>query len=481
MKRQRAAEDACAVNFDSSIGAVLSAFSGCPWKRSRLSPSPSAPERHAGPSLASSPALQGSADLLAGPLRSLSPVASDSSWDASSSQTTSDTDCDAADPLLRLRNAFREHEGVSRSLKCREEHLRGMMSFVESTRGASSSVGAFLYVCGRSGTGKTACAQIMKRRCAGRAGHSAPPVMINCLSLTTVRSLDRALKQTGFCLQDGAGCCATSVIILDELDALLSNDRQKMFSWIEKAAMHGFVIVGISNNAVIFPWTPAEAVATALSDEAATPPFPFKMQLFSPYSAEEIVAIVEDLVERSEALAPGTSWTDGPVPLQLLAKRISLSTGDFRRVLPTVCKALDLAMSQESRCVTVSHVQAALKQSMSSSSSERIVELPLLQKLILAVLVGQTMQGTAVSSMSGILSSTQMFYRNNVRRGEASGVVSSSELRESLCALSHVGLVGLSSDGTAADLRCDAEDAKGVLLDHGLCRKLLHEIAAQMV
>jgi hypothetical protein len=254
------------------------------------------------------------------------------------------------------------------------------------------------------------------------------------------------------------------VVILDEIDELMRRDKDRMSRFVACicASTVRVCVIGISNS--------IDLVTDDVSDRI----------LFEPYSAEKIVAIVKDVYLQPFSESGDASGSP-PVPLiaeealAMLARRVQNSSGDFRKVIDILCAACRVALgANEVNQIKMTHMVAALKAVLSSSTVSSIKSLSLVQKSVLATMI--SLLDTAGVSVAGCgWVDCEVLRRKHVEKFSKLlvGGWCAKDWKDAVAALEEHAVVQSSRDGRMLELVCDVEDARRAMEDHALCRDLM--------
>ncbi|EPB83589.1 hypothetical protein HMPREF1544_09632 [Mucor circinelloides 1006PhL] len=210
------------------------------------------------------------------------------------------------------------------------------------------------------------------------------------------------------------------VVILDEIDSLITRDQDVLYKIFEWASLptSRLVLIGIANALDL-----TDRILPRLRAKNCEP----QLMNFNPYQVSEITSIIRDrlfsLIEDPEdPFAPPPKPTDGtPAPLiqanaiELCARKVAASMGDLRTALDVCRQAIELAeMEQKKKTaaaattttvlgeqkgngatlpavqepkVTVVHVMKVLNVVFGSSTTQKLKQLNLQQKIVLGVIL----------------------------------------------------------------------------------------------
>lgn len=232
-------------------------------------------------------------------------------------------------PYSPTRSALRrsaEAGVVGRDIEC--SRLR---DFVES------DTEHLLYICGPPGTGKSATtAQFLATDpSVGRTKRRI--VQVNCVALgrpeqvasTILRQLD-APGSTLRDLKSYLAACEPTVLVLDEIDYLLSGCSEVLYAVFELHRLAGVKVIGIANALNL-----TDSLLPHLRAAGVEP----SVLSFRPYTPAELTAILRARVPAGVVDAPA---------LVLLGRKVANATGDVRRALDILRSAVEL-VEQEYR------------------------------------------------------------------------------------------------------------------------------------
>lgn len=210
--------------------------------------------------------------------------------------------------------------------------------------------------------------------------------------------------------------CICSVVILDEIDSLITRDQDvlyKIFEWASLPASR-LVLIGIANALDL-----TDRILPRLRAKNCEP----QLLNFNPYQVSEISSIIKDrlfsLIDDPEnPFGPAPKPAEGAVPpliqpnaIELCARKVAASMGDLRTALDVCRQAVELAeMDQKKRLqatavlgeqkkngassvplpepkVTVGHVMKVLNVVFGSSTVQKLKQVNLQQKIVLGVIL----------------------------------------------------------------------------------------------
>lgn len=293
-----------------------------------------------------------------------------------------------------------------------------------------------LYISGMPGTGKTAMLTEVIRRMdddiMALRSHHVSTVVVNCMSVKEPKQiyqkLIEELRPTASIQQDvvkqaeeliNADKKKLYVVILDEIDSLITRDQDVLYKIFEWASLptSRLVLIGIANALDL-----TDRILPRLRAKNCEP----QLMNFNPYQVSEITSIIRDrlfslMEDPEDPFAPPPKAVDGaPAPLiqanaiELCARKVAASMGDLRTALDVCRQAIELAeMEQKKRNtaaatattvlgeqrngatlpaaqepkVTVVHVMKVLNVVFGSSTTQKLKQLNLQQKIVLGVIL----------------------------------------------------------------------------------------------
>ncbi|CAO3617615.1 unnamed protein product [Mucor fragilis] len=291
-----------------------------------------------------------------------------------------------------------------------------------------------LYISGMPGTGKTAMLTEVIRRMEddimALRSHRVSTVVVNCMSVKEPKQiyqkLIEELSPAAGVQQDvvkqaeeliNANKNKLHVVILDEIDSLITRDQDVLYKIFEWASLptSRLVLIGIANALDL-----TDRILPRLRAKNCEP----QLMNFNPYQVSEITSIIRDrlfslMEDPEDPFAPPPKAVDGtPAPLiqanaiELCARKVAASMGDLRTALDVCRQAIELAeMEQKKKTaaaatavlgeqrngatlptaqepkVTVVHVMKVLNVVFGSSTTQKLKQLNLQQKIVLGVIL----------------------------------------------------------------------------------------------
>lgn len=232
-----------------------------------------------------------------------------------------------------------------------------------------------LHISGMPGTGKTALVRdVMRER-------TDEHMYMNCVGLSHPQeAAHRVAAALNVPDVSALECLSTSrrhslVVVLDEMDLWLHTHRDMLYRMfclpkLLYARTQGAVrlaLIGIANSLDL-----TEQFLPVLRSQGVSP----SVLHFSPMPADEVQAL---LAARLHDVP--SAFTHAA--LQLLARKLTASTGDIRRALDTCRQALDLAEADQRGSVTPTHILRVFSQMAGHAQVSRVRALGVHAKLLL--------------------------------------------------------------------------------------------------
>lgn len=255
--------------------------------------------------------------------------------------------------------------------------------------------------------------------------------------------------------------CKRHVVVLDELDHIVTTDQEvlfRMFQWAFGSSSN-LVLVGIANALDL-----TDRFLPRLRSQKLLP----EVLTFKPYTAEDVVKIIQErllsLYEDESKRTLGEVPLMHPAAIQFCAKKIAKTTGDLRKAfdvcslgLEKVAQETPLEESQNLSTapkVKPNHIAQVCSTAFGESATIRIRRLNLQQKAVLCILVAYEREGTthtttssspSVSSMSNSITVTRLFerYSTQCHREKLFARLSLNEFYEVVSALESSGLISV--------------------------------------
>lgn len=387
---------------------------------------------------------------------------------------------------LFQRGAINTHSDV---LVGREAEAEAFSSFVLDT--IQNNICLSLYISGPPGTGKTAQVNLsLSTLCKGSDtivcanGKKARVLRINCMTVAKADNIfheilcelngrDQGRKKT---FDDFYQFLCTShqhvdsvIILLDEMDCLITKDQQVLFqlfqcaSTVKSSALATKLgLIGISNALDL-----TDKFLPRLRINGYTP----QPLQFLPYSGEQIKKVIVaklqsltlDNKENSPAGARGPSSIPimHPVAIQLCCKKCAAVTGDLRKAFDICYKSIDFVEHQVRKLnnndiltvhnapkVLISHVAQVCASAFGDTSSSKLTKLNFLQKAVLCCLFNMTRSSNINPSVNHLYD----YYTKHTDRvaGETMGKLKKGEFLEIISALESACVVVLSKPASSS-------------------------------
>lgn len=294
-----------------------------------------------------------------------------------------------------------------------------------------------IYISGPPGTGKTAqTTQILDLYCAGSLGpvyniHQTRTrvLKVNCMTVSKpehiFHEIHTALVGSSLGRRktfDDLYAALTQpsdtqllVVVIDEMDHLITQDQQVLFqlfhcaSSLKSATLKTkLVLVGISNALDL-----TDKFLPRLRSNGFNPA---SLQ-FLPYSAEQIkrvvVAKLQSLVEHDKENTQSAVPLMHPGAIQMCCKKCATVTGDLRKAFDICYKSIEHVEQQAKKRadfdsltldtapkVLISHVAKVCTDTFGDSSQQKIQNLNLLQKVVLATLLNMERNTLTAASLT---------------------------------------------------------------------------------
>ncbi|KAJ3302163.1 AAA ATPase [Kappamyces sp. JEL0829] len=362
------------------------------------------------------------------------------------------------------------------------EHERTVITdFVSKALGvapATSPQGGSLYISGCPGTGKTALVSEVLDTLHTQTTPKTrfTRAVINCMTANPKVIYARTLEQLGldvsgpldpeatltevFC--KGKGKNGMIVLVLDEIDHLITRDQNVLYNFFEWAKLPSsrLVLVGIAN---------ALDLTHRFLPRLKTKNFEPQYLSFAPYKVEEISAIIKD---RLQGLDPGTPLTPvaiagetakpgdidtptkksgclmQPMAIELTARKLA-GTGDLRKALDVCRHAISMVEADPGHPqVTVKHILKATATLFGNSSRQRIVTMTMQPKLVLYILSALQTSSKAKEYM---LQELYARYKNVASKRSGIDCVGSSDFQDLIGQLQDAGLIHVAVAKKGAD------------------------------
>lgn len=206
---------------------------------------------------------------------------------------------------------------------------------------------------------------------------------------------------------------------MDEIDSLITRDQDVLYKIFEWASLptSRLVLIGIANALDL-----TDRILPRLRAKNCEP----QLMNFNPYQVSEITSIIRDrlfslMEDPEDPFAPPPKAVDGtPAPLiqanaiELCARKVAASMGDLRTALDVCRQAIELAEMEQKKKnaaaatattvlgeqrngatlsavqepkVTVVHVMKVLNVVFGSSTTQKLKQLNLQQKIVLGVIL----------------------------------------------------------------------------------------------
>ncbi|KAI9306550.1 P-loop containing nucleoside triphosphate hydrolase protein [Cunninghamella echinulata] len=335
-----------------------------------------------------------------------------------------------------------------------------------------------LYISGSPGTGKTAMldhvinsyqnkkntnSKINKNN---KNTHQTKTIMINCMSVNepkaiyaklitelkpsfqpTLLSSNEILLQTEQLLNGKKNIL--NVIILDEIDHLVTKDQDVLYKIFEWASLpqSRLVLIGIANALDL-----TDRVLPRLRAKNCEP----QLLHFNPYQVNDISAIIKD------RLTSLNGQLVQPPAIELCARKVAASKGDLRTALDVCRQAIEIAekeykrkpninplgnhncqpqqQQQQQPKVTIAHIVKVLQSVFGNPMMEKLNQFNLQQKIVLGTL-------SKVKEMDGQVTMVKFrqIYTSILRNNGTLNPLTSTELTDIISTIETNGILTFKS------------------------------------
>eukprot|EP00768_Dysnectes_brevis_P002330 gnl/Dysnectes_brevis/1773_a2028_1170.p1 GENE.gnl/Dysnectes_brevis/1773_a2028_1170~~gnl/Dysnectes_brevis/1773_a2028_1170.p1 ORF type:complete len:395 (-),score=83.25 gnl/Dysnectes_brevis/1773_a2028_1170:48-1232(-) len=248
------------------------------------------------------------------------------------------------------------------SLPCREKEYETLFNFISSRISASPIQSGSLYISGVPGTGKTASLTNVLQDITLKYPDSFQLIQLNAALFSNPKDIYPAIyyhlsdlkkrissprAQASLNELFSKPLAGPLILVIDELDHLLTSDNDLLYTLFEWAASsQGLVFISIANTLSLLQ----EAVPKVVS-RAGTSRLPFK-----PYNRQQLSTILRGRVE-----AAGAQHAVTKQAVDLAAAKVANLTADARRGLSVLSQAVSLAQDAGSAQVTPGHIAKAFR------------------------------------------------------------------------------------------------------------------------
>ncbi|XP_064646517.1 cell division control protein 6 homolog [Lineus longissimus] len=320
------------------------------------------------------------------------------------------------------------HTALPERLLCRDREINEIRAFLDS-HVANKKPGS-LYISGAPGTGKTA----VLSKLIEQQEDKVKTIFINCMSVRNSQDIyskilcdlcgkevsGKTVKQLSALLTRKLTSSGPMVtLVLDEMDQLDSKNQEILYSIFEWSALpkSRLVLIGIANS--------LDLTDRILPRLQSRPGFKPTLLNFTPYTRDQIVAILKDRLENASDVVDQSA-------VQFCARKVASVAGDMRKALDVCRRAVekvetDVRSQQVFKTVTfdltpqtspvkvvcpkkitiaqVSNIAAEVYSSNAVTSKNQQGAIPLQQKLLICSLLLVMKQGKAKEVSFGKLRS----------------------------------------------------------------------------
>ncbi|KAI8071608.1 P-loop containing nucleoside triphosphate hydrolase protein [Gongronella butleri] len=293
-----------------------------------------------------------------------------------------------------------------------------------------------LYISGSPGTGKTALLSHVKRLMDAKPqpkSHQVKTTMINCMSIDDPKAIYMKLvteidpNRESFTSNEAMSMAkkllvnsnkkSISVVILDEIDHLVTKDQDVLYTLFEWASLPSsrLVLIGIANALDL-----TNRVLPRLRAKNCEP----QLLNFNPYQANDIAAIIKDrLCSLNQPVANDIKKSkqvnnDKPTPLPLMqpvavelcAKKVAARKGDLRAAFDLCQQAIELAQKEHRRSSTLSDkgVLGDIKNTSKSTTNKQPDSKPLVTIRHVMAAANPISASTGINKLKSLTSQQQM-------------------------------------------------------------------------
>lgn len=376
------------------------------------------------------------------------------------------------------------HTALPERLLSRETECTSIRSFLDKT--VQQGRPASLYISGAPGTGKTACLNCVLQEMKDQL-EPVQKVVINCMTLRSSHAIFPMLadklgvsgSHTDAKLQKLMTSSGPPVLlVLDEMDQLDSKDHDVLYTIFEWPYLpkSRLFLIGIANA--------LDLTDRILPRLQALPHCHPQLLHFSPYSRQELTAIVQERLKQ----VSGEKLLDVSA-VQFCARKVSAVSGDARKALDICRRAVEMVESNDRKtvlssraetkvsCVSVVQVARVLSEvygdRMASCENGEGGSLPLQQKLLVCCLLLLTYNGKSKEMPLGKLH--EVYSRLCAQRQVAS--VGQGECLSLCNLLESRGIFGLKKAKearlTKISLKIEERDVENALKDRALLGSML--------
>ncbi|UYV70411.1 CDC6 [Cordylochernes scorpioides] len=284
----------------------------------------------------------------------------------------------------------------------RDNQFSVLRHFLESNLGGSNPGPASMYISGPPGTGKTVTLLHALTAAKEKMQKKFQEVYVNCMSVHQPQAIFTKIAEELDCKVPGnkdqslaiemaltSSSVPMTLVVLDEMDHLLDSKHQevlyRIFEWprMERSRL---VLVGVA-NALDF----ADRFLPRLRTLGCAP----RQLTFPPYTRLQIASILQNRL--LQASKEGECPQIKPEAVTLCARKVGASTGDLRKALEVVRRAVELVETESRgqlvlqpspspRVVGLPQVQRVLCK-VDSSAADMAPQLPLHHRLLLATIL----------------------------------------------------------------------------------------------
>lgn len=290
----------------------------------------------------------------------------------------------STDNLLQEAKALFRRTAVPTRLVGRSQERDTIAKFWEEH--AIGNKSGCLYISGSPGTGKSAMLREiiadMEPKAKDVSTHTIKVCSINCMSVKEPKAIyaklvaelkgPRTVAETDVVKQAekilNGKTKAMNVVVLDEIDHLLTKDQDVLYKIFEWASIptSRLVLIGIANALDM-----TDRLLPRLRAKNCEP----QLVNFNPYKVEEISAIIKDRLSsvNQEKDAPAIIQ---PQAIELCARKVAAATGDLRKALDVCRQAIEMAEAEAKKKATIAAKPAVLGERKTNNQYPAVATTP---------------------------------------------------------------------------------------------------------
>lgn len=387
-----------------------------------------------------------------------------------------------AKALFQRGSNFNNNNSMHLQLTSREREAQYISDFLHKS--VKMNMANSLYISGPPGTGKTAQVQLLLQQY--EKSSKIRVVKINCMTLNNPEQIfheiycklvnklsisfhkRKTMDDFITLLNDDENQDFSNVIVLlDELDSLITRDQQILFQLFKMANLKTIpltkiklILLGISNTLDLSNTFLPKLIRNNLQLDSIQ---------FLPYTSEQIKSIIMNRLSSLEEdiFHPGA--------VQLCCKKAASVSGDLRKAFDICYKSIELVerINKESETIGKVMIQHVAKICISSfgNTENQLINLNLLQKAILCQLYNCENQ---IKTKTLSINVFYDFYKKQYEMNNLIGLLKYGEVVEILHALESSGCVVISSGSNKnVKLNVSYDDIVKSIENIGILKKIL--------